>query len=98
MLVTAAEPPQPSIVERVGNGALFGLAAFFGGTFLISVGTYFHKYNQPEAKARRKVCFFLFLLDRVCSHEGIVLATTCHIGSMLFRAHAGFVNKLQGMT
>eukprot|EP00892_Ulva_mutabilis_P005184 jgi/Ulvmu1/3037/UM015_0077.1 len=53
--VSATTPPQPSLTDRIGNGALFGLAAFFGGTFLVSAGSYFYKYNQPEAKARRKL-------------------------------------------
>jgi hypothetical protein len=51
----AGEPPHIPLYERLGNGALFGLAAFFGGTFLISLGTYFYQYNKVENRARRKV-------------------------------------------
>jgi hypothetical protein len=49
------EPKSVPVLERVGNGAVFGLTAFFAGTFLVSLLTYVHKYNKPEAKARRKV-------------------------------------------
>jgi hypothetical protein len=62
----AAAPPQPSVLERVGNGAVFGLTAFFGGTFLISLATYVHNYNKPEARARRKVCSLLCNLSSMC--------------------------------
>lgn len=49
---TAGGPP---IMDKVGNGALYGAAAFFGATFMISVVRYFQKYNRSENKSRRKV-------------------------------------------
>lgn len=54
------EPQNVSVLERIGNGAVFGLTAFFAGTFLVSLLTYVHKYNKPDARARRKVGKFFY--------------------------------------
>ena len=54
-LQATGEEQNVSVLERIGNGAVFGLTAFFAGTFLVALLTYIHKFNKPDARARRKV-------------------------------------------
>lgn len=47
--------PDVPVMQRLGNGALFGAAAFFGATFLVSVIRYTINFNKAENKSRRKM-------------------------------------------
>jgi hypothetical protein len=51
----ASAPPGDPVLERVGRYGLFGIAAFFSVTFLVSVVRFFTKYGSEEEQTRRKV-------------------------------------------
>ena len=54
--MSADEPSGPPLVQRVGNGLMFGAAAFMAISFTFSVVKYWYNYNKSENKDRRKVC------------------------------------------
>jgi hypothetical protein len=41
---------------RIGNAAVFGIAAFFVVTAVVTGINYVKKYNSAESKKRRLVC------------------------------------------
>lgn len=46
----------PSTPQKVGNAAIFGIAAFFVVTGVVSMVNYSKKYNSEDATKRRSVC------------------------------------------